>query len=206
MAEFASVRGLLGRVERQAGATPSELDSLRLALAVPWPNDYLDCLRWANGVEGFVSGHGYLWLWPASDVPRLNAAYGVQELAPGLALFGSDAATFGYGFDFATAGAPVVSIEMAAMHRDYLSVVASSFSEFVSCLAAEPLPEGELEPEDCGPPDWLRGKIIHDKHPLMLGGSPEDPENRILIPRDLHPEATVFFARLVHKMRGRSQR
>ncbi len=206
MSEFAAVRGLLERLERHDGATADALRSLRNAFPVPWPEDYLDCLSWSDGVEGYVGGRGYLWLWSVRDVGRLNAAYCVAELAPGLVLIGSDAGAVGYGFDFASPGYPVVSIEMSAMHRAYFFEPEPTFSAFIRRLAAEPRRDGEAQVEDFGPPEWLRGKVIHEKHPSVLGGSPDDPGNRVLIPRDQHPALTVFFARIVHRIRGEQTR
>jgi SMI1 / KNR4 family (SUKH-1) len=205
MSEFNKVRELLDRLELHPGASPEELTRLQSQVPAAWPEEYLDCLRWSDGLEGYVGGRGYLWLWPTQDVGRLNSEYGVVELVPGLLLFGSDAAALGYGFDFASAEHPVVSVEMAAMHRAYLTPLASSFSAFVHALAQEPWPDGEPEPQDLGPPDWLRGKIIHEKHPIVLGGSPRDSANRVLMPRAEHPRVTVLFARILHKMREQGE-
>ena len=204
MSEIADVKTLLERLETQAGASPVELASLPPVAPRSWPIEYLDCLRWSNGLEGYVGGRGYLWLWAAGDVARLNAEYCVGELAPGLVLIGSDAAALGYGFDLASPDLPVVSIEMAAMHREYLTALAPSFSAFIQSLAAEPLAQGEAELVDHGPPDWLRGKVIHEKHPIVLGGKPLDPENRVLVPREEHPRLTAFFARILHRVREQS--
>jgi hypothetical protein len=204
MTEFADVKGLLERLQTHAAASPDDLACLPGLASRPWPKDYLDCLRWSNGLEGYVGGRGYLRLWPAGDVRRLNAEYGVEELLPGLVLTGSDAAALGYGFDLLSPDPLVVSIEMAAMHREYLTTVAASFCEFLQALAAEPLPAGESEPASHTPPEWLRGKIIHEKHPIVLGGSPDDPENRILVPEQEHPRLTLHFARILHSVRAQS--
>ena len=136
-----------------------------------WPDEYLSCLRWSDGLEGYVGGRGYLWLWSSLEVPRLNAAYCVAELAPGLVLFGSDAAAIGYGFDFSALGKPVVSIEMSAMHRGYIQQVAPTFTDFLRLLAAEPLPEGTSELEDWRPPEWSPLAPANHEHSLHRGAS-----------------------------------
>ena len=205
MSEACFVRERLERLERHAGASGDDVRVLLEAMPVEWPEEYLACIRWSDGLEGYVGGRGYLWLWPTRDVPRLNTAYGVGELAPGLVLFGSDAASLGYGFDFGVPERPVISIEMAAMHREYLSVVAPSFNQFIEGLASEPWPEGDSEPEEHGPPEWLRGKIIHQRHPIVLGGSPTDPENQIAMPREEHAAVTLFFARILHRIREQTK-
>jgi hypothetical protein len=204
MSAFADVKTLLDRLETHPGASAAELLMLPTLAPRSWPDDYLDCLRWSNGFEGYVGGSGYLWLWSAHDVDRLNHAYAVHDLAPGVVLIGSDAAALGYGFDLEAPDMPVVSIEMAAMHREYLTVCAQSFSAFVNSLAVAPLPEGVAQPEDHRPPEWLRGKIIHEKHRIVLGGKPNDPDNRVLVPRDEHPRLTVFFAKVLHSVRAQS--
>jgi hypothetical protein len=204
MSEFADVKTLLERLETRDGATALELARLPALGSRQWPADYLECLRWSNGLEGYVGGRGYLWLWSADEVERLNAAYGVVELAPGLVLIGSDAAALGYGFDLESPEMPVVSIEMAAMHREYLTARGASFSALIRELAVEPWPEGEAHPLDHRPPEWLRGKIIHEKHPIVLGGRAHDPENRVPVPREEHPRLTMLFARILHRVREQS--
>jgi len=196
---------LLEGLERTAGASVEELQALRSRFPIEWPKDYMDCLRWSNGIEGYVRGHGYLWLWSTSDVARLNDAYGVSELAPNLILVGSDAGPSGYGFDTTHVALPFIRVEMAAMHREYVENIASSFAEFVRHLAEAPLAAGEAEPGNFGPPNWLRGKILHEKHPIVMGGDPNDPDNRVLVPRDVHPQLTVFWARAVHRIRKEKQ-
>lgn len=153
MSGMGSTQALLERLDRHSGASVKQLRALREAIPGPWPADYLECLAWSDGPEGYVGGRGYLWLWPSVDVPRLNNEYAVAELAPGLVLFGSDAAALGYGFDFSAPDVPVVSMEMSAMHRGYLGAVAPSFSQLVTQLAAEPWPDDEPEPDSYGTPE-----------------------------------------------------
>lgn len=200
MDNLSQLKPLLEKLETNGGASSEELTELQTKFSISWPNDYLDCIRWSNGLEGYVYGRGYIWLWNCSEVLRLNKEYCVSDLAPGLVLIGSDAAALGYGFDCTSEKMPIVSVEMAAMHWEYCSELATSFIGFIKKLATESMPDGENEIENFGPPDWLRGKVIHERKPIVLGGSPYDPDNRVLIPREDHPKATVLFARILHHM------
>lgn len=192
-------------LERHEGARPEEIASLRDSLPGPWPEDYFDCLRSSNGLEGYVGGRGYLWLWGTGELLKRNIAYHVQELLPSVVLFGSDAGPIGFGFDRSSPKIRVVSIELSGLHRDYVQHRADSFSSFIEQLASESLGPDEPERIDHRPPTWLRGKVLHEKHPIVMGGSPSDPANRVLVPRDQHPELTVYWSRVVHRAKGASQ-
>lgn len=97
---------------------------------------------------------------------------------------------------------PVVGVELNALHRDFARVRGETFTAFVASLAAEELPPGADELKDHCPPDWLRGMIIHEQKPIALGGDPADPGNRVLVPRKKHPELSVFWSRVVHRLKA----
>lgn len=195
------MRELLAGMQLAGGASVEALDGLSRALPGPLPVDYIDVLRWSDGLEGYVGGRGYLRLWSAEAAVRFNLAYHVAEFVPGLFLFGTDAAALGYGFDLDVATMQVVSVELAGLHREYVEKVADSFSEFIERLSAEALPGGGSELADHRPPQWLSGHVIHETHPMVHGGSVEDPANRVLVPQDKHPEIAVFWSRVVHQHR-----
>jgi hypothetical protein len=201
--DFADIRHFLERTERGAQASADDIASLRTAVPFEWPADYLACLMWSNGLEGYVGGHGYLWLWGTADIPVMNAAYHVPEFAPGLVLIGTDVAGCGYGYDTRGSNGSIFEVELSGLCWDYGRQRAASFAEFVAQLAAEPLPEGVEEPTDWTPPDWLRGHVIYQKSPIVLGGNPTDSENRVLVPRDKHPELAVFWSRVVQDAQSR---
>jgi hypothetical protein len=201
MSDDAGVLELMARTERHAGATDVDLDALRRISPGELPQDYLSFLRWSDGAEGYVAGHGYLRLWSAQDAIRFNAAYRIAEFVPGLLLFGTDASVMGYGFDWSAGALQIVDVELAALDREYVREVADSFAALIRLLASAPLPPGATQPTDHGPPDWLRGQVVHEKHPSVLGGPGGDPDNRVVVPADKHPELCVFFARTLRVVR-----
>ena len=202
---YPTVQELMARIERGPGATDVDVEAVRSASPGQLPEDYLAFLRWANGAEGYVAGRGYVRLWSAQDVVRFNRAYQIPDFIPGALLVGTDASVMGYGFDW-TAGDPrIVDVELAALDREYVRNVAGSFTELIRRLASEPLPAGASELADHGPPEWLRDKVVHEKHPVVLGGSADDPDNRGLIPADQHPALCIFFARTLREVRRKSR-
>jgi hypothetical protein len=186
-------------LELHRGASSTDLDSLRRER--PWlPRQYLQFLGASDGAEGFVAGAGYVRLWSAAAVLRFNSAYAVAEFLPDFCLFGTDAAALGYGFDRRRPDA-VVSVEMAALDEEFVREISASFEDFLEHLASE-------EPLDAlkswAPPEWLRGHVIHEKHPIVLGGPVGDPDNRMLLPEGEHPKAAVYFTRLMKTLRAKA--
>ena len=184
-------------MEHAQGATDAQLEAL-LAVFPLVPKDYIACLRLSNGVEGFVRGHGYLRLWSAQQALDFNSAYRVEEFLPDVFLFGTDAAGLGFGFSKG-AVAKVISVELNAMHPDFVRDEEVGFTRFLQALSRQDV----AEQEDRRPPEHLRGHVLHEKHPIALGG-PSDASNRVLVPVDKHPELAVFFSRIVREVARQS--
>lgn len=191
-----SLAALLASVDHHPPAAEAEIALLQHFRS--WlPPEYLACLRVHNGVEGYIGGGGYLRLWTAQEAIGFNQAYNLAEFLPTVFLFGTDAAAIGYGFDDRRPGA-IVSVEMAALDDEYLTVAAPSLKEFMCGLAAEEKHGREISID---PPTWLLGHVIHEKHPVVLGGPVDDPSNRVLVPVARHPQLAVFFARTLRAVR-----
>ncbi len=97
--------------------------------------DYADVLARYSGLEGFVGSEQYLQLWKAEDIVGLNAAYHVQDFAPGIDLIGTDGGDTGYGIDTATKR--YVSVPLVGMSRNEVREVGANFEEFLEKLAVE---------------------------------------------------------------------
>src|ERR1051325_5307671 len=69
------------------------------------PADYLDFLKFSNGIEGKVGEKGYLILWSAEILPEVNNGYEVSEWMPGFFIIGSDGGDTAYGIDTRSKGA-----------------------------------------------------------------------------------------------------
>jgi hypothetical protein len=48
----------------------------------------------------------------------------------------------------------------------------------------------------------LKGKQIHEVHPVKFGGSPTDPKNKIALSPTEHQQYTTFWRRLLRLLRG----
>lgn len=123
---WARIEHLLASCEKQP---PSH------APAVLSLGDYADVLARYNGLEGFVGSEQYLQLWKVEDVVGLNAAYHVQDFAPGINLIGTDGGDTGYGIEAATKR--YVSVPLVGLSRNAVRVIGANFEEFLEKLAVE---------------------------------------------------------------------
>jgi cell wall assembly regulator SMI1 len=123
-----------------APASSETIEHLEKSLGKRLPREFCNFLRLADGAEGFV-GDNYLMLWSADEIARYNAAYQVDEYAPGLVLFGSDGGGEGYAFDMRTGAAPVVMVPFVGMDLQYAKAIAPSFDSFLQYLGT---PDGQL--------------------------------------------------------------
>lgn len=46
-----------------------------------------------------------------------------------------------------------------------------------------------------------RGKEIFEIQPVILGGSPTDPSNKVLLNREEHIKAVVYWNRIIKRLR-----
>jgi hypothetical protein len=83
-----------------AARPPARFDAIdRLQWIYPdIPQDYLDLLAGANGLEGTI-GSGYVALTACEAIWKDNDDLGVSEYAPGFVVFGSDGAGELFAFD-----------------------------------------------------------------------------------------------------------
>jgi hypothetical protein len=66
---------ILAPLEEREPATPDEIASVARAAPFALPSDYLNFLRWSNGIEGDIGKTYWLALWPTADVVEVNAEY-----------------------------------------------------------------------------------------------------------------------------------
>lgn len=97
--------------------------------------DYADILARYNGLEGFIGSEQYLQLWKAEEIVSLNAAYHVQDFAPGIVLVGTNGGDTGFGIEAATKH--YVSVPLVGMSREAVREVGTNFEEFIEKLAVE---------------------------------------------------------------------
>jgi hypothetical protein len=51
-----------------------------------------------------------------------------------------------------------------------------------------------------------RGKEVFEIQPVILGGSPTDPANKVLLSREEHIKAVVYWNRVIKELREKQAR
>jgi hypothetical protein len=153
------------------------------------PTDYLSIIGEFGGREGFL-GEEYLRLYRIEELVTLNFAYEVQTFLPEIVVFGSNGC--GEAFAFLLHEPTVVQVPFLPLAIEHATHRANSFAEFVRTLASF-----EHSPP-CNPEGV--GKEVHDKHPICLGGSPTDPENKVLVPAAKHAEICTHWNKVYRLM------
>lgn len=160
------------------------------------PVDYLDYLETVGPGEGFV-GESYLRLYPRDQIATANASYAVHEYLPSHILFGSDGCGNALLFDTSTPESRVLIQPFIPLDLDYTAASYQNWSVFLMALLD--VPPG-FQPLTANPK--THGLEVHERHPVVLGGDPQDPTNKMLLAPPTHAEACVFFNKLVKKVRA----
>lgn len=168
---------------RLPGASTEILERLASELGRSLPSDYLDLLRYMNGGEGFLA-EVYLRLYPGDHLAALNRAYAVSEWLPGHLLIGSDGG--GTAFTLAPDEA-VIEIPFIPMDSRYSKRRANDFVTFL-----RPAP-ANADPPRLNPA--YIGKEIHEIQPLLFGGDPCDPANKVTLSPEDHAPYVVWWNR-----------
>jgi hypothetical protein len=172
---------------RLPGASPESLARLALELGRVLPSEYLDLLREMNGGEGFLA-ETYLRLYSGDQVAALNRAYAVAEWLPGHVLIGSDGGGMAYLLtpDDAIAEVPFIPMDARYMTR--------RIQDLVTFL--QPVPLGSDPPR---PNPACIGKEIHEVQPVLFGGDPCDPGNKVTLSQEGHALVVVWWNRKFHE-------
>lgn len=185
-------------------ASPDVIALLEQSLRVRLPPDFRDFLGMHDGAAGFV-GDNYVILWSAGEVARYHGSYQVNEYAPGLVLFGSNGGGEAYAFDRRTEANAVVMVPFVGMSLEYAKPVAPTFLSFLDRLRGTDA--SRTDPRR-GSRRALtpRGKEIFEVHPVILGGSPVDQGNKVVLTREQHIEAVRYWNGIVLDLRMKSHR
>lgn len=128
---------LLAGCAMSEGATESQIACLQEWAGRQLPESYIDLLKTANGVEGFVMDNSYLILWPAEEVPKNNENYSVNKFAPGLILIGSNGGTTAYGFDTRRSSNEIIDVPFIGMSPDEVRVAGTNLEDFLKRIGSE---------------------------------------------------------------------
>jgi hypothetical protein len=166
------------------------------------PQQYVQFLKKYNGGEGFVGPNAYLMLWSIDELAEMNTAYNVNEYASNLLLFGSSGAGEAYGFD-AYAQMEIVRVPFVGMSPDLMETIASTFNDFIESLAKSKPLEGAQDPESRL---INKGKEIFELQPILSGGSPTDPANKVVLTREQHIEAVNSLNKFIKELKQQQKK
>ncbi len=99
------------------------------------PEDYLDLMRYSNGMVGCPGEEAYLLLHRLDELPKINAAACVNELAPGMLIFGSDGGGMTYAFDTRSEPAKIVEVPSEILGWDEVWTTWDDFEAFITDLS-----------------------------------------------------------------------
>ena len=175
-------QGLFGR----KGLPREQITRVERDLDVVFPADFGRFLESYDAAEGYVVG-GYLQIWPVMEMADLNRSAQIEDCAPGLAIVATDAGGDGYGLDRQTNA--FVSIAMIGMSTMQPEPIGRTFEQLLRWIANR---NPDAQPPPVGPPA-THGLVIYEKHPIILGGSPTDPDNKMLIPLAKYTELVAWW-------------
>lgn len=174
-------------------ASPAEIEEVERQLDTRLPADYKAFVVSADGTEGWIGGT-YVAFWPVARLVEFNLIVRCADFAPGLLLFATNGGGEGYGFDARGGEWSVVKMQIVGMAWELGLPMAPSFTAFLEALAATTNPPEELD-------ESALGNVIHEIKPVIVGGSPTDPANKILMPLADYLPLTAWWNDRITEMR-----
>jgi hypothetical protein len=177
------------------GAAPAAIDSAEAALGCNLPPGLRAFYAQTNGGEGFVGG-SYFRAYPVERLPALHQAFGVAELVPELRIFGSNGG--GEAFGFILGGAPrFVQLPFIPMVLEYAYELGSTLNELLAALRGE-------SADDLRPDPQMVGMEVHAIHPVVFGGDPVTPANKMAVTTETYAQLVVWWNRKYREVAGRA--
>ncbi len=190
------MREFLRQFNGRPGATEAAILSSEQRLGVEFPVDYVEFLKLTNGGEGFV-GEEYVILWAVEELAEMQQSYQVVSFAPGLLIFGSNGGGEAFGFDTRLLSRKVVKVPFVGMSWEYAEPVGDAFLAFLANLHST----GSNQYPRLSNPD-CQGKEVFEITPVILGGSPTDPSNKMILGRREHIQAVAHWNGVIKGMRA----
>lgn len=182
---------------RNPSASQGVMQSLIAATILTLPPDYIEALQFMNGGEGFI-GEIYFRLYPAEKIIPLNTLYGTSEFAPSLLIFGSDGGGEAFAFDMRQAPTRIIQIPFIPMRLEYAIDLGESFSECIAHFQAKSQhnqPVAQPEPSRIG-------REIHEILPVVFGGDPIDPANKVFLAPEEYAPYVVWWNRKYQELKS----
>ncbi len=178
--------GLASGLLTKGGADPDSIGVSEAALGCSLPPSLASFIEQADAAEGWIGGE-YFAMWPVAEIPSLNRLARVADVAPRLVAFATNGGLDGYLFDRET-GAFLTSPMIGLGYVD-AAIVAPTFDELLAWIAAQnPAP---ADPPVADPSTF--GQVIHEIKPILFGGSPADPDNKVLLPLAKYAEVVAWW-------------
>ena len=130
------IRRLTAGLRKPQGASRQSLEKAGKALGIAFPDDYVEFMLESDGAEGPIGKSSYLALYPVGALVDNQRNYAVDELAPGLVLFGSDGGGTAYAFDKRSSAVEIVEVPFIPLSLEEARPVGRSFESFLAFLAA----------------------------------------------------------------------
>jgi hypothetical protein len=128
---------LFENFQREHGAHQSQIDDLVSFSAFELPSDYLELLRRANGLSGWLRNR-YLIIYSTEEAITINRAASVMKRLPGKLIFGSNGGGTSYLLEAGrSAYARVYRCEDVDLTNEELTHIASSMYEFLERFGRE---------------------------------------------------------------------
>lgn len=121
-------------LEPVSGITRELVKEAESKLGLSLPEEYVSFVLRFNGAEGPIGANSYLATWPVESLVQFNKECEVEKSAPGLLIFGSDAAGMAYAFDTRANAFPIVESPFIGMSVNDALFCAQSFFEFLRFL------------------------------------------------------------------------
>ena len=181
------VKELLGNLRYQKNPSETVVDGLKKAY-LNIPLDYLETMRIFNGGEGWINA-SYIRFYPLEDLSHVNHIYHVQEFLPKMLIFASTGGGEAYAFDFDKPQLMITKIPFIPLDIEYGETISTDFESFILQLASEETENKVIYEIN----EEAFQKEVHEKHPVVFGGDPVDPNNKTLVPTDAHAEISYFW-------------
>ena len=184
---------LIEGFEKNPSAELVVIQQVVRTLNLDLPLEYLDLFSFMNGGEGFI-GDNYCRLYAIEDLMPLNEAFLVKEFAPELLIFGSNGGGEAFAFNTSSSPFSIVAIPFIPMDIKWAKSLGKTINEFFFHFSNSADNRVKNIPPSIN--NTLIGKGIHEIQPVVFGGDPVDPKNKIpLSPKD-YAKLVVFWNKI----------
>ena len=163
------------------------------ALNLDLPSEYLNLFSFMNGGEGFI-GDNYCRLYAIENLMPLNEAFLVKEFALELFIFGSNGGGEAFAFNTKSSPFSIVEVPFIPMDLKWAKLLEKTINEYFSHFSNSADNKVNSVPPSIN--KALIGKEIHEIRPVVFGGDPLDPKNKIPLGPEDYAKFVVFWNRI----------